>query len=371
MAKIGSETGKFRVTASGRYRIANSASGNTTIGCFAICKLLANGTKSCDIIMKNRWLTHGHKMLAFTSTGLNRSAHMRGAVENLLQDPRAKVVTLWRGKPLILKNHLVSLPLGHAMFKHVATPFLYLGQDDGTPYFAADMSHWEPAGLDPSALAMFNDTSIQIHPDAPEGSYFGELRVAMSSLCAVDANLAATARAIFNWHKSHQFCAACGARSEVAMAGWERHCPTCGAKHFPRTDPVVIMLVSHGNALLLGRSHGWPDKMYSALAGFIEPGETLEAAVQREVLEETGILTTQIRYLASQPWPFPSSLMLGCTAIARDTHITLDEELEDARWFSKEDIMQAWAGLNPDLKPARKGSIAHYMIGEWLAGRVD
>ncbi len=311
---------------------------------------------------------------AFGAEWTSRDAATRGdtnALDAALSDPHTHVLPFWRGKP-----HLTSgAALGwvaptHAMLRHAPRPFLYLGQHDGRARFAADLSAWEPDALDRAALAMFLDTSIQRHPEAPEDTHFTELRMAMANLSAPEAALAATARALFNWHRTHGFCAACGAPSAVAMAGWERLCPSCGAKHFPRTDPVVIMLVTDGNRALLGRSPGWPERMYSALAGFIEPGETLEAAVAREVLEETGITLRKVRYVASQPWPFPNSLMFGAVAEAVSTRITLDDELEDARWFSREELLRAWSGTHSDLLPARKGAIAHYLIGQWLAGKV-
>lgn len=311
---------------------------------------------------------------AFGADWDTRDAAIRGDVRALdaeLRAPETRVLPFWRGKPhLAGTSGLGWVHPSHPMLRHAPRPFLYLGQNQGHAHFAADLSAWEPDALDRAALAMFLDTSIQRHPDADPDAHFGELRMAMTTLCAPEAALAATARALFNWHRTHGFCAACGAPSDIAMAGWERLCPSCGAKHFPRTDPVVIMLVTHGNRALLGRSAGWPERMYSALAGFIEPGETLEAAVGREVLEETAITLGAVRYIASQPWPFPNSLMFGAVAEATSTKITLDDELEDARWFSREELLRAWSGTHPDLLPARKGAIAHYLIGQWLAGRV-
>lgn len=287
-----------------------------------------------------------------------------------LADGHTRVLPVWRGKPHLAGTGLGWVAPDHPMLRHATRPFTYLGLNDGHATFAADLSNWEPDALDRSALAMFTDTSIQIHPAAEAGAHFGELRLAMVQLPAPDAALAATARALFNWHRTHAFCAACGHASDIMMAGWERACPACGAKHFPRTDPVVIMLVTQGNSVLLGRSTGWPERMYSALAGFIEPGETLESAVAREVREETGIGLRNIRYVASQPWPFPNSLMFGAIAEAVTTEITLDDELEDARWISREELLRAWSGTHPDIAPAREGAIAHYLIGQWLAGRI-
>ena len=147
------------------------------------------------------------------------------------------------------------------------------------------------------------------------------------------------AKSLFQWHNRHRFCANCGAASTVASAGWRRDCASCKSQHFPRTDPVVIMLVTDGDNCLLGRSARFAPNSWSCLAGFIEPGKSIEDAVRREVLEETGIRCAEVNYFASQPWPYPSSLMIGCTARALDTEITIDPaELEGARWFSSSEI---------------------------------
>ena len=158
----------------------------------------------------------------------------------------------------------------------------------------------------------------------------------------------------------------------MQMDGWQRNCPACGAHHFPRTDPVVIMLTIKENSVLLGRSHGWPDGMYSLLAGFIEPGETMEAAVRREVFEEAGIKIGKVGYLASQPWPFPSSLMMGCYCEALNDQIKVDpQELDDALWCTREELAEVFAGQHPTILPARKGAIAHFLLENWLADRLD
>ena len=141
--------------------------------------------------------------------------------------------------------------------------------------------------------------------------------------------------------------------------------------HFPRTDPVVIMLVTHGNDVLLGRSPHWPEGMYSLLAGYMEPGEGIEEAVRREVFEETGVRVGDVGYLSSQPWPFPTSLMIGCTAQALNKDLTLDPiEIEDAKWVSREGVANSFAGNDPELLPSRKGSIAQFLLERWLADRI-
>ena len=201
---------------------------------------------------------------------------------------------------------------------------------------------------------------------------FAELRRVMTWLSPRDAELAATAKAVQGWHLSHGFCARCGAETTITQAGWQRVCPACKTSHFPRTDPVVIMLITHGNSVLMGRSPGWPEGMYSLLAGFVEPGETLEAAVRREVFEESGVEVGEVSYLASQPWPFPASLMFGCQGRASSHKITIDPvEIEDALWVSREEMMDVFASKHPKILPARKGAIAHFLLENWLADRLD
>jgi NAD+ diphosphatase len=251
-----------------------------------------------------------------------------------------------------------------------ADALVFLGLEDDAPVFAADLSGWTPPELDDTTLNLFLDPSQQVHPALPD-AVFAELRAVMTQLTPRDAELAATAKAIWGWHDTHRFCARCGAESRIAKAGWQRDCGACGGHHFPRTDPVVIMLITHGNNVLLGRSPGWPEGMYSLLAGFVEPGETIEAAVRREVFEEAGIRVGQVSYLASQPWPFPASLMIGCKGEALDADITIDPaEIEDAIWVSREDVALAFSGDHPKLLPARKGAIAHFLLEAWLSDRL-
>lgn len=306
--------------------------------------------------------------MAFTGGWDDRAADKRAQSNNLRA--HALVLPIWRGKPQLGPQDLAWISAQDPILRHAGGDWLYLGRHAGRDRFAADISGWEPDGLDRAALAMFSDPSEQYYPGAAEGARFGDLRRAMTRLDVPEAAMAATARAVFNWHQSHRFCAACGVESAMVAGGWERHCASCGAKHFPRTDPVVIMLVARGNKLLLGRSHGWPAGMYSALAGFVEPGETPEAAVAREVREETGIIVRNMRYLGAQPWPFPNSLMLGYFAEATDEQITLDDELDDALWITREDLLAVFAGERNHPSPARHGSIAHAMIRHWLAGHV-
>jgi len=177
------------------------------------------------------------------------------------------------------------------------------------------------------------------------------------------------ARSLADWHARHRFCAKCGALTVLAKGGWQRDCPACNAQHFPRTDPVAIMLVEHDGDLLLGRSARFPARSYSALAGFVEPGESVEEAVAREVFEEAGVRAHSVRYVASQPWPFPSQLMLGCHALADARELVIDyTELEDARWFTRAEVADALAN-GPDaasfLAPPRY-AIAHSLLEWWM-----
>lgn len=173
--------------------------------------------------------------------------------------------------------------------------------------------------------------------------------------------------ALLAWHASHGFCGKCGAATEIRAGGYKRHCPSCGTEHFPRTDPVAIMLTVTPDRCLLGRGKHFPPGMYSALAGFIEPGETIEAAVRRETREEAGIRLGRVVYHASQPWPFPYSLMIGCFGEALNEDIVADaNELEDVRWFTRDDVFAAMAKTHPDgIVIPPNGAIAHHLIRHW------
>lgn len=312
--------------------------------------------------------------MAFAASGLNRAAELRGDPAVLAQRlaQGGRVLPLWRGKPLVVDDSTLGwLAADHPALAHGTEP-VFLGVQDGASHFAVDISDWSPEAGAEAVQSGFFDASRQGHPALPESHLFVELRGVMTALSVRDAELAATAKAVLHWHRSHRHCAVCGEMSAMGQGGWQRVCSSCGAQHFPRTDPVVIMLVTHGNAALMGRSPGWPEGMYSCLAGFVEPGETAEAAVLREVEEEAGIALEMPRYIASQPWPFPASLMLGFQAEARTTAIRIDPaELEDARWVSREDLVSAMAGRHPEIRPARRGSIAHALIANWLADWHD
>ena len=310
--------------------------------------------------------------VTFGGSGLDRHASLRRDAAGLAEAlARGTVLPLWRGKPLMDGPRPGWVPAGHPVLA-LAGPAVFLGLDDGVPRFAADLSDWSPeAGADAPDAGFF-DATVQRHPALGGGAGFVELRGVMTQLTPREAELVATAKALLQWHRSHGFCSACGARSEMAVGGWQRSCPACAAQHFPRTDPVVIMLVTHGNSVLLGRSPGWPEGMFSLLAGFVEPGETIEAAVRREVQEETGVRCGAVSYLASQPWPFPASLMIGARteALGRDIRIDPDE-LEQALWVTREELVQSFADRHPLIRPARNGSIANFILRNWLADRLD
>lgn len=314
----------------------------------------------------------GGSGLAFAGSDFDRAGLLRGDEAALAGHlARGRVLPMWRGKPLVRGGVAAGwLTAGHPVLAQGVAP-VFLGLDGGQAVFAQDISDWAPEAGAEAVQAGFYDASQQRHPALPDDWSFRELRGVMLALSPRDAELAATAKAVTGWHRSHRFCSVCGAPSTPVQAGWQRRCTACAAHHFPRTDPVAIMLVTRGDRALVGRSPGWPERMYSCLAGFVEPGETVEAAVRREVAEETGIAIGRVRYHASQPWPFPASLMLGCLAEAESEAITLDPaELEDACWIDRATMVEVIEGRHPAIRPARRGAIAHLLIRDWLAGRL-
>lgn len=214
-------------------------------------------------------------------------------------------------------------------------------------------------GLDAAAAPWFACKSALTETLTPLRS------LAMENLVpAEELGIAAQARALIQWHERRGFCSNCGGRNRVVDGGYRRHCDSCGMDHFPRTDPVIIVVVRHGGRILLGRQAAWTPGMYSALAGFLEPGETIEDAARREVLEEAGITVGTVRYAASQPWPFPSSLMIGLIGQALTDRISLDDkELEDARWFDRDEALMMLNRTHPQgLWATNPYAIAHELV---------
>ena len=207
---------------------------------------------------------------------------------------------------------------------------------------------------------------VKASPGGRAWSVFGTL----GTMAPDDAALWGTARSLIEWHGRHPFCSLCGSASTVFRAGWGRKCEACGGEHFPRVDPVTIMLAEHRGKVLLGRQPQYPAGRYSALAGFVEPGESIEEAVARELMEEAGVEASNVRYVASQPWPFPGQLMIGCIAEAASDALTLDgNELEDAIWADRAGVVAALAGdaAAPFLAPPRF-AIAHSLLAWWAQG---
>ena len=274
----------------------------------------------------------------FSGPGLDRADPLRAdaeAIARLAGSPKARQLVWSEGLPAIAED-------GSLVWREVSTPDLFLGLDRDEPRFTAI-----PAAVEGSRAA------------------FG----VMSNLSPDQAPIFAAALSLGGWHSRHGFCAACGAPTAIVRGGWSRTCPLCSAEHYPRVDPVVIMLAEHEGALLLGRQPQYPPGRYSALAGFVEAGETIEDAVARELKEEAGITVDEVTYVASQPWPFPSSLMIGCSARASAAELTIDTaELDDARWFSRDEVAAALRGDDSaPFQPPPPFAIARTLLERWLA----
>ncbi len=324
-------------------------------------------------------------MNAFTGARLDRAADSRRRdpdwVAAQLGHPEARALITGDEGIVMDGDRLARTPLAEATDSAGAEPLL-LGIDAAGPLFAVDVDAPPPGGDRPPRLIAAGGArgSGAARPAPADGPRPVALREAVAVLSQDEGGLVAYVAALCNWHRRHRFCAACGAPSDLAEAGLTRVCPRCGTHHHPRTDPVVIMLVTDTDRLLLGRAPSWPPRRYSALAGFVEPGESLEEAVAREVAEESGVEVGTPRYVASQPWPFPSSLMLGFEApwIAGEPR-ALEDDVQDVRWFSRGDVAAAaaedaegWGGeADPGatslLLPPRL-AIARRLIERWLAG---
>ena len=306
---------------------------------------------------------------AFHPGELDRAAQLRSGDE-ARQDARAKTLVFWKGKLLADAGGKAALvTLDHPALSDSREAPIFVGLTADGPRFAADIPLWIPFE-DATTIGQFVDQSQQVHPGFADAK-FVEIRGLMPSLGRLDGEVIATGKAILQWNSTHRFCANCGAPSAVESSGWVRKCPQCNTQHFPRTDPVVIMVITRGDRLLLGRSPAWPERMYSLLAGFVEPGESIEAAVRREVLEESAIKVGPVRYVSAQPWPFPMSLMFGCYGEALSDDITIDPvELSDARWVHKDDVKLILSGTHPEINKPRPGAIAGALIEAWANDRL-
>jgi NAD+ diphosphatase len=276
------------------------------------------------------------------------------------EDPLSLAIVLWNGSPLVeadpprsdekgVRLAYIAAPMAAAL-SGGAERLLFMGLWKDTAVFAVDVE----GAADPLAgllagLGVFED-----------------LRGAALRLPGPEAGIAATAKAVFEWRRRHRYCATCGQPTEPVEGGWKRVCGSCGAEHFPRTDPVVIMLPYAGERCLLGRQAMWPKGMWSALAGFVEPGESLEEACARELKEEAALDTLKVTYHSAQPWPYPSSLMIGLLAEVVDGEAVADiEELEAVRWFSREEAVALMKGdIEGTFAPPRL-AIAHQLIKAW------
>lgn len=305
----------------------------------------------------------------FAGNPLNRDSERRGDeawLAEKLTDAESLAVALWNGKPLVED---------------------VLGEDgqppkDGTgvvqiAYLRADLAQ-DLAGGNERLLYMglWKDIAVfavdvEGAADPAEGPLkglgrFEELRGAAAAMPPADAGILATAKSMFEWRRRHRWCSACGQKTEVSDGGWKRICTACETEHFPRTDPVAIMLALHEGKCLLGRQAAWPAGMFSALAGFIEPGETIEEACARELQEEAGLKATAVRYHSSQPWPWPGSLMMGLMADVENADAAPDQtELEEVRWFTKEEAQQLIKGELEGVFAPPPLAIAHQLIKAW------
>lgn len=297
--------------------------------------------------------------LGYVETRLDRAAHLRAGAAALRGDPGARAYA-FGGEWVALKAAIEpGRPDDPLLSLAEAAPWcgpepLFLGLEGGATRFALS---FDPGRREDIEAAGFKVTDLRA--------------IAAGGLVVSDhLGPLATGKALLGWHNRHRFCSNCGAATRVVDSGWRRDCPACGAQHFPRTDPVVIMLTAREDHCLLGRAPHFPPGMWSCLAGFVEPGETIEDAVRRETLEEAGIRVGRVSYHACQPWPFPMSLMLGCLAEATSDAITMDpNELEAVRWVSREETAAMLTHTHPDgLFAPAPAAIAHHLIRAFVAG---
>ncbi|HWA91208.1 MAG TPA: NAD(+) diphosphatase [Rhizomicrobium sp.] len=299
-------------------------------------------------------------MIPFTGNPLDRASEKRTDAQWLearRRDPSSLILPMWRLQPFLIGENELGL-FRPGLCESLAAPdapVVFLGLEGDRALFAVDVS----AASDPAESG----------PLAGFGA-FREARAAAMALPMKDAAIMGQAKAMIDWHQRHGFCPNCGARTELKDGGYRRLCPQCSAEHFPRTDPVVIMLGVHGDACLVGRNKRFPGRFFSALAGFMEPGETIEEAVRRELMEEVNLKAGKVTYVATQPWPFPSSLMIGCLAEAESRDFKPDgEEIAEARWLDRATARRLLdGGTEPDLAIPPSIAIAHHLIKAWVEG---
>ena len=288
--------------------------------------------------------------MPFAGSDLEECEHKRDQehLEGYLNSDNACAILFDQGRPSLRPTG--GLQMVHPkklVGQNIADPGpLFLGTRDGVPIFAFH---------------------IQRDNEIAEMESFQDMRVVAAQLSPTELALAGRAKSLLEWHASHTFCAKCGKQSFPQRGGTSRKCPSCGTDHFPRVNPVTIMLVVNGDQCLLGRGHGWPNGAFSALAGFISPGETIEEGCAREVFEEVGIKVDSQRYIFSQPWPFPSQLMMGLICETQETKLTIDEkEIEDAQWFSREQVEAVFAKRSDVFTRPPRFTIAHQLLRHWL-----
>lgn len=309
--------------------------------------------------MTDRSLNTAPYAIAFAGNPLNRHSEHRPSVEWLakqLASTRSQFIPLYGGDPLLIDGAPAFLQMAAKQTFPAHCPFVFLGIDERQtqmpiPTFALDATN----SAAKSEQAPFADIG-----------HYSNLRGCMGTLDSADLAIIGQARWLLDWHRRHQFCAVCGQPSEMVDGGAKRHCPACGADHFPRTEPVAIVLVINGDECLLGRGPNFPPGFLSALAGFAEPGETIEECAIREIYEEAGVHIHCVDYQFSQPWPFPSSMMMGFFAYTDDKALTLDRtEIEEARWVPKAQIRSLLVGEPGDLFIPPDFTIAHHLLKRW------
>ncbi|MBW8708456.1 MAG: NAD(+) diphosphatase [Alphaproteobacteria bacterium] len=285
--------------------------------------------------------------IPFSGNPLDRASERRSDSAWLQAKAAAGLyLPFWQNRPFIAEDRVKFLPWRS---EWEGRSCVFLGLDDTQPLFAVDLPG-------------------ESEPELGEGA-FQEMRAGAFFLPGRDTAIAGQAKALLDWHKRHGFCPNCASVTVLCDGGYRRLCSACGAEHFPRTDPVVIMLPIFGNECLVGRNQRFPSQLYSAFAGFVEPGESMEEAVRRELREEVNLETGVVTYHAAQPWPFPSSLMLGCYAEALSRDFRIDRnEIEDARWLSKDEVRTRLAGgIEDEMKLPVTIAIAHYLIRDWAS----